>query len=62
MIKVIKSEPHPSVVKQVLCRNCGATLEYAPADVKQDYSTDYTGGRDYYKYIKCPSCNNKAHV
>lgn len=62
MIKVIKSEPHPTVVKQVLCRNCGATLEYAPVDVKQDYSIDYTGGRDYYNYIECPCCNHKAHV
>lgn len=61
-IRVIKTEPHPSVVKQVICRNCGATLEYTPNDIKEDYSTDYTGGRDYYRYIPCPPCGHQVHV
>ena len=61
-IKVINPQPHPSVVKQAICRNCGAMLEYTPNDVREDYSSDYTGGRDYYRYIPCPQCNKQVHV
>lgn len=62
MVTVVSTIPHPSVVKETICRNCGATLNYVPNDVKEDYSTDYTGGKDYYKYIQCPPCGNKVHV
>lgn len=62
MVRVVKTDPHPSVVKEVICCNCGATLEYTPVDIKESYSTDYTGDRDYYKYIKCPPCGNKVTV
>lgn len=62
MIKIIDTKPHKSVVKEVVCKNCGSTLEYTPSDVKRDYSTDYTGDRDYYNYINCPSCSHKIVV
>lgn len=62
MVTVVKTEPHPAVVKEVGCRNCGATLNYVPNDVKQDYSTDYTGSKDYYNYITCPPCGKKVTV
>jgi ribosomal protein S27E len=62
MVTVVKTEPHSSVVKEVICKNCGATLQYTPVDVKEDYSTDYTGGRDYFKYINCPPCGKKVTV
>lgn len=60
MVKIIDDNPHKSVVKQVICRNCGCTLEYVPNDIKIFTSTDYVGGTDVVKYIECPSC--KAEV
>jgi len=62
MIRIIKTEPDKSVTKEVICKNCGSTLEYTPSDVVRDYSTDYTGGRDYYNYIRCLSCSHEITV
>lgn len=62
MVKVLSTTPHPSVVKEVVCRNCGATLEYVPNDIQEYKSYDYTGDYDTYKYVKCPPCGNKVHV
>jgi DNA-directed RNA polymerase subunit RPC12/RpoP len=58
MVTVVSTIPHPSVVKEVVCKHCGSTLNYVPIDVKEDYTSDYTGDKDYYKYIGCPTCNN----
>lgn len=57
MVRVVDAGPHKSVVKKAICKMCGATLEYAPLDVKEDHTTDYDGSREYYKYIACPQCN-----
>jgi DNA-directed RNA polymerase subunit RPC12/RpoP len=62
MIRVIDDKPHPSIVKQVICRNCGSTLEYTPNDVTIDWSTDYTGSRDASNYINCPKCSKRIGV
>lgn len=35
MIRIIDEKPDASVVKNVICRNCGVKLEYVPADVKE---------------------------
>lgn len=42
--------------KEITCRNCATRLKYTPSDEQRDCSTDYTGGKDYYSYIKCPCC------
>ena len=62
MVRVINTDPHKSVVKEVVCRNCGATLEYVPADLQKDYTTDYTGNKEYYHYIRCPQCSKEVVV
>lgn len=62
MIKIIDTNPHKSVVKEVVCKNCGSTLEYTPSDVQRSYTTDYTGDKDYYNFIKCPSCSHEIVV
>ena len=62
MVRVVKTEPHPSVVKEVICQNCGATLEYVPADIQKRVESDYGGGRDVYHYIVCPPCGNQQTV
>jgi DNA-directed RNA polymerase subunit RPC12/RpoP len=62
MVSVVSTVPHPSVVKEAICRNCGATLNYVPADIKREESRDYTGGLDVSHYIKCPPCGDKVYV
>jgi DNA-directed RNA polymerase subunit RPC12/RpoP len=62
MVKVISTVPHHSVVKEVVCRNCGSTLEYVPKDIKQEIHYDYTGGTDNFKFIECPTCTHKVGV
>lgn len=57
-IKIVDEGPDPSVVKEVVCRNCGVKLSYTPNDVKLKVYRDYDGGSDSYKYIKCLKCNN----
>lgn len=52
----------PPTGKSATCRECNAVLSYLPNEVKEDYSTDYTGGRDYYKFITCPCCSSKVIV
>lgn len=60
MVRIVKTEPDPSVVKQVVCKNCGATLEYTPQDVRERHGKDIGGGPDGDKSIICPNCNDKV--
>jgi len=62
MVRIIKTEPDKSVVKEVICKNCGVTLEYTPKDKQVDYSTDYLGGRDHYSFICCPNCTDRVLI
>jgi len=59
MVKIVALEPDKSVVKECICQNCGETLAYVPNDLKEDYSSDYTGSKDYFNYIECPNCNKR---
>ncbi len=60
MVAVIgKDQSH---IRRTTCYKCSSVLEYTLSEVQQDYSTDYTGCKDYYKYIYCPCCGNKAIV
>lgn len=52
----------PQLTKRCSCRNCSAMLEYTKADTTVDYSTDYLGDKDYYRYLTCPSCSVKVFV
>lgn len=61
-VKVVKVEPDPKIVKQIVCRHCGATLEYVPNDVKSRHGTDYGGGPDGCEWVDCPNCNKKAII
>jgi len=55
-VKVIKTEPDKTVVKETICRNCGVTLQYVPNDIKEREERDYTGSSDTVYYIECPAC------
>lgn len=61
-VQIVDPTPDPSVVKYCTCRSCGVRLSYTKPDIKEDYTTDYLGGKDYYFYIVCPSCVDKVHV
>ncbi len=59
VIVVGKDQAH---VKHVTCGNCSSVLSYVYADRKQDWNTDYTGSRDYYRYIDCACCGKQVVV
>ena len=61
-IKIIKKAPSKKVVKQCICRNCGVTLEYTPADVVYKVYQDYGGGSDKYGEFNCPNCGKFLQI
>lgn len=63
MTYVIHKDPHPSVVKQAICRGCGCTFGYVPNEVfhhKCNY--DYLGEYDTVLAVKCPLCQRPQQV
>lgn len=58
-VVVVDKGPDPSVVKRVICQNCGAKLEYTPRDIKRSTSSDGDGVIDVTSYIRCPECKEK---
>lgn len=62
MVKVISTVPHSSVVRQCNCKQCGATLEYTPIEIKEKSYRDYDGGYDVDYHINCPTCEEKVFV
>lgn len=62
IVKVIEEKPDPSVVKRIICQNCGVTLEYVPNDVKSFHGTDMSGGPDGSEWVVCPKCNKPAII
>ena len=59
---IVNKEPHPSVVKEVICRNCGVTLSYIPLDIVTETLRTYDGYYDFRKFIVCPSCTKQITV
>jgi len=60
-VKVIKTEPDASVVKRIVCKHCGATLEYLPVDVKEkswSCMTEPCGCT----YVVCPQCSSDVTI
>jgi uncharacterized protein with PIN domain len=62
MIKVIKKEPAPAVIKEVVCPSCGVTLQYVPNDIQNRQVSDYTGDTDTRYFIRCPECKKEVVV
>ena len=58
MVQVIQREKP----KEVTCFKCESILSYVYTEIREDYSTDYLGGRDYYHYIECPVCSARVYV
>lgn len=62
MVRIVEEKPDRSVVKRIVCRNCGVKLEYVPNDVKERHGTDYGGGPDGCKWINCPKCGKQVVI
>ena len=52
----------PKEVKQVKCRKCGSTLEYVYTEIQERNTVDIDGGRDIWKFVVCPCCDNQVTV
>jgi uncharacterized protein with PIN domain len=61
-IRIIDVPLSPNVVKQTVCHNCGVTLEYVPADTREEVRRDYTGDADTFRVLDCPKCKTKLTV
>ena len=62
MVTVVKKEPAASVLKEIVCGNCGATLSYTPNEIQSYHGTDIGGGPDGQEWIDCPNCTKKAII
>lgn len=62
MVTVVSTVPHPSVIKEAVCRNCGSALNYVPRDVQSRTYKDYSGCSDTDYFIVCPTCDEKVFV
>ena len=62
MVTIVKKEPDISVLKEIVCVNCGATLSYTPNEVRSVHGTDIGGGPDGQEWIDCPNCTKKAII
>lgn len=62
MVTIVSTVPHQSVVKEVVCYGCGATLSYVPNEVKSRTHCDYTGDKDTIRFIECPNCRHEVRA
>ena len=60
MIEIIGKDPKH--MKQCSCRKCSSILKYTEDEVKYRAVSDYGGGSEEEKTIKCPVCGNRIHV
>lgn len=58
-VTVVKREPPPEVLKEVVCRQCGCTLQYVPID-EVDGKRSCMGEVWSVKYIVCPECKSSV--
>jgi hypothetical protein len=62
MIKVIKKEPSPKIIKEVVCYSCGVILQYVPNDIQNRPVSYYDGSTDILYFIMCPECKKEIQV
>lgn len=54
MAKVVRIDE--TKAKQRTHSSCDAVIEYFENEVETRIESDYGGGSDTYKYLKCPHC------
>lgn len=48
-------EEVPIEEKQVRCAQCGRMIAYVENDVEERHGTDYGGGPDGMRFVRCPA-------
>lgn len=61
-VQIVDPNPDPSSVMHCICRCCGVKLAFTRNDTEEDYTSDYLGDKDWFKYITCPNCHTKVTV
>jgi len=59
-VRIVDPEPHKSVVKEIVCGNCGVTLSYVPHDEDSYQQSYYDGSTDTKYFIPCPKCATRV--
>lgn len=54
----IVDSPKPDRVR---CNKCRATIEFLPEEIEVRNGTDYGGGPDGWRRVKCPRTNCPGH-
>lgn len=62
MVKIFNPEPDESVVKTIICRECGVKLQYVPYEVMNYTNRYYDGTSVDIRYIDCPNCVSRVHI
>jgi hypothetical protein len=57
----VVGKPRKEKARQVRCENCDSLIEYAPEEIQERNGTDYSGGPDGWKRVKCPAAGCKGH-
>lgn len=52
-VRVVKLKPESDEVREVICPNCRATLEYVSVDVKAAYESKYALMASSHYWIVC---------
>jgi RNase P subunit RPR2 len=60
-IRIVETKPDPSVIKQVICKNCGVKLEYLPIDAQHKTYTSF-GDTESYSCITCLNCAEEITI
>lgn len=60
MIEIIGTDEAKK--RKITCKECCSILSYTNFDTVVEVRTDYTGGKDRYRVLCCPKCNNKMTV
>ncbi len=62
VVRIIEEKPDPSVVRQVVCQECGVKLEFTKGDVTTRKYRDISQVECSYCWITCPKCHKEVNV
>lgn len=57
----IVGPPRPEKKRRVRCDDCDALIEYEKSEIEERHGTDYGGGPDGWKRVKCPAPGCAGH-
>ena len=60
MATVIGKEPN--LIRRTTCRECASIIEYVKSETTTRWVSDYGGGSEQIRELKCPACPNVIQV